>query len=158
MGIQNKMNKAIERDSRGVPHVVDESIDGTKAIPIVMVTKDENGTFKYVEEGAGGKDGKSAYEIAVDNGFEGDQTEWIESLKGNPGDKGEPFKYENFTEEQLEDLIGPKGNPGERGTDGTDGKDGIDGKDGENGKDGKDADPQFTEEQVAALLSLIEED
>ena len=29
--------------------------------------------------------GKSAYEIAVDQGFEGSKDEWIESLKGDPG-------------------------------------------------------------------------
>ena len=37
------------------------------------------------EEGAGGKDGldgKSAYQIAVDNGFAGTEGEWLESLKG----------------------------------------------------------------------------
>lgn len=32
-----------------------------------------------------GADGKSAYQIAVDNGFEGSETEWLESLKGNSG-------------------------------------------------------------------------
>lgn len=33
-------------------------------------------------------DGKSAYEIAVDNGYEGSETEWLESLKGEPGADG----------------------------------------------------------------------
>ena len=33
--------------------------------------------------------GKSAYEIAVDNGFVGTETEWLESLKGSVGDKGD---------------------------------------------------------------------
>lgn len=33
-------------------------------------------------------DGKSAYEIAVDNGFVGTEAEWLVSLKGNPGDNG----------------------------------------------------------------------
>ncbi len=33
--------------------------------------------------------GKSAYEIAVLNGFEGTEEEWIVSLKGEKGDKGE---------------------------------------------------------------------
>ena len=33
-----------------------------------------------------GKDGKSAYQIAVDNGFEGSESEWLASLKGKPGD------------------------------------------------------------------------
>lgn len=47
--------------------------------------------------------GKSAYEIAVANGFEGSETEWLESLKG------------------------------ERGTDGINGKNGIDGQNGTDG-------------------------
>lgn len=32
-----------------------------------------------------GQDGKSAYQIAVDNGFNGTEVEWLESLKGTPG-------------------------------------------------------------------------
>lgn len=32
-----------------------------------------------------GAAGKSAYEIAVDAGFEGSESEWLESLKGEPG-------------------------------------------------------------------------
>ena len=36
-------------------------------------------------EGIVGNDGKSAYEIAKDYGFEGSEEEWLESLKGNPG-------------------------------------------------------------------------
>ncbi len=35
--------------------------------------------------GMGGKDGKSAYEIAVDNGFTGTEVEWLESLKSTVG-------------------------------------------------------------------------
>lgn len=41
---------------------------------------------KYVEDslaGAGALAGKSAYEIATDNGFSGGPTEWLESLKGD---------------------------------------------------------------------------
>lgn len=33
-----------------------------------------------------GVDGLSAYEVAVDNGFEGDEAEWLASLKGDKGD------------------------------------------------------------------------
>lgn len=36
-------------------------------------------------DGAKGDDGKSAYDIAVDNGFEGAEAEWLESLKGKDG-------------------------------------------------------------------------
>ena len=38
--------------------------------------------------GGSGTDGKSAYEIAVDNGFVGTETEWLESLKGEQGEAG----------------------------------------------------------------------
>ena len=83
--------------------------------------------------GGAGQPGKSAYEIAVEQGFEGDEQAWLESLKG---DKGDP---------------GPQGPPG------ADGKDGADGEQGPPGPPGKDAEPQFTPEQVAALLALLDE-
>ena len=34
---------------------------------------------------AQGPQGKSAYDIAVDNGFSGTQQQWLASLKGDPG-------------------------------------------------------------------------
>ena len=67
-----------------------------------------------------GKEGKSAYDIAVENGFEGTVEEWLDSLKGEKGDKGD------------------KGDAGETGKDGADGKDGVDGTDGKDGADGAD--------------------
>ena len=39
--------------------------------------------------GGSGTAGKSAYEIAVDNGFIGTETEWLKSLKGSDGNKGD---------------------------------------------------------------------
>mgnify|MGYP001739896480 CR=1 FL=1 len=39
--------------------------------------------------------------------------------QGTQGPKGEPFRYEDFTPEQLEALKGPKGDKGEDGRDGT---------------------------------------
>lgn len=47
---------------------------------------------KYVKAsltGAGalqGQDGKSAYEIAVENGYSGSEAEWVSSLAGTPGE------------------------------------------------------------------------
>lgn len=38
--------------------------------------------------GGGSGDGKSAYEIAVENGFVGTEVEWLESLNGDPGPAG----------------------------------------------------------------------
>jgi len=41
--------------------------------------------------------------------------EQLNALKGPKGDKGEPFKYSDFTAEQLMALRGPKGDPGSGG-------------------------------------------
>ena len=48
-----------------------------------------------------GDPGESAYEIALKNGFEGTEEEWLRSLKGEKGDKGEQGEQ------------GDKGEPGE---------------------------------------------
>ena len=41
--------------------------------------------------------------------------EQLNALKGPKGDKGEPFRYSDFTAEQLLALRGPKGDPGSGG-------------------------------------------
>lgn len=80
---------------------------------------------------------------------------------GAPGDvylnTGNGDLYTNKNGEwKLElNLKGPKGDPGE---DGSDGKDGSQGPAGADGTDGKDAEPQFTQDQVDALLALIDEE
>lgn len=58
---------------------------------------------KYIENG------KSAYELAVKNGFKGSEKEWLASLKGDPG---------------------PQGPQGENGAPGADGAQGLPGKAG----------------------------
>lgn len=63
--------------------------------------------------------GKSAYAIAVAHGFQGTEQEWLNSLrgpKGNPGDKGDPFKFSDFTPDQLNAIKGKKGDPGNPGS------------------------------------------
>ena len=40
------------------------------------------------KDGAKGADGKSAYEVAVSNGFVGNEAAWLASLKGDKGDAG----------------------------------------------------------------------
>ena len=74
-----------------------------------------------MQTGANGKDGRSAYEIAIENGFVGTVAEWLESLKGRDGKDGLPGK---------DGKDGADGLPGKDGTNGKDGKDGRDGKDG----------------------------
>lgn len=44
--------------------------------------------FYPTGSGAPGKDGASAYEVAVANGFIGSQTQWLASLQGAPGKDG----------------------------------------------------------------------
>ena len=79
-----------------------------------------------MQTGANGKDGRSAYEIAIENGFVGTVAEWLESLKGRDGIDGK------------DGLPGKDGKDGLPGKDGTNGKDGLPGKDGRDGRDGKD--------------------
>ena len=74
-----------------------------------------------MQTGANGKDGRSAYEIAIENGFVGTVAEWLESLKGRDGIDGK---------DGLPGKDGKDGLPGKDGTNGKDGRDGIDGKDG----------------------------
>ncbi len=81
-----------------------------------------------------GANGKSAYEIAVENGFVGTEAEWLESLKGQDGKDAESPTIE------IDDggywVI--NGKPTDVLAVAKDGKDGVDGKDGQDGKDGED--------------------
>ena len=47
--------------------------------------------------GETGEDGDSAYEIAVKNGFEGSETEWLDSLRGNDAPAGVFIAERNVT-------------------------------------------------------------
>ena len=52
-----------------------------------------------------GKDGKSAYEIAVEHGFTGTENEWLQSLKGADGKDGiTPDMSEYATKADIADL------------------------------------------------------
>ena len=55
------------------------------------------------KDGIIGKDGKSAYDIAVDNGFTGSEADWLESLKGTDGVNGASFTIKGLyaTVEEL---------------------------------------------------------
>lgn len=44
------------------------------------------------DTGEHGQDGKSAYEIAVANGYVGDEAQWLASLKGRDGERGQDGK------------------------------------------------------------------
>ena len=123
-------------------------------------------------EGKIGVDGKSAYEIAVEHGFSGTETEWLQSLIGPQGPAGKASlrgdsAYEiackhgfNGTEtEWLESLRGERGLQGEKGLKGDTGIQGLTGVQGPKGESGKSAyeiarDHGFSGSEEAWLESL----
>lgn len=66
------------------PDVDVQEIEGGHSVTIT----DKNGeeTFNVL-------DGKSAYEVALDNGFEGTEEEWLESLKGGSENVKSTYEY-----------------------------------------------------------------
>ena len=78
--------------------------------------------------GGSGTAGKSAYEIAVDNGFVGTETEWLESLKGAKGTNGATFtpyvsssgelSWTNDGDKKNPATVNIKGSKGDRGDSG----------------------------------------
>lgn len=84
------------------------------------------------KDGTNGKDGLSAYDIAVKEGFSGTIEDWLISLKGEPGKSipGENGKsaydiacergFEGSEDEWLNSLKGEKGEKGDDGTIGID--------------------------------------
>lgn len=69
--------------------------------PVIGVKQDTDGFYYWTIDGewllddqnnkimAQGQGGKSAYELAVEKGYQGTLDEWLASLKGTAGDKGE---------------------------------------------------------------------
>ncbi|MCR5148377.1 MAG: hypothetical protein K6C35_05330 [Eubacterium sp.] len=123
------------RNGVGIASVVKTGSENNVDIYTITYTDGTTSEFR-VSNGAAGQDGKSAYQIAVENGFEGTVDEWIASLVGNG----------------IENIV--KTGTSEDGrvdiytiyyTDGStaqftvnNGKDGADGKDGEKGDSGED--------------------
>ena len=99
--------------------------------------------------------GKSAYEIAKENGFNGTETEWLASLKGEPGaagasgkdgengktpyvgDNGNWYIGADDTGKPSRGAKGEKGEKGDTGAQGIQGEQGIKGVQGEKGDKGE---------------------
>ena len=86
-----------------------------------------------------GKDGKSAFEIAIEHGFVGTEAEWLKSLKGVDGKDGVNGKDGCDGRNGVDGLPGKDGKDGADGIPGHNGFDGKNGVDGINGSDGKSA-------------------
>ena len=97
-------------------------------ISFVLSGCEKNDSEEYVQ---------TAYDFAVEHGYNGTEEEWLASLVGENGKDGQSAYelavekgFKGTEEEWLTSLIGK---------DGINGKNGINGKDGVNGKDGKTA-------------------
>ena len=77
---------------------------------VVKGTVSETGSLVGRANTVWGVDGKSAYEVAVKNGFEGTEQEWLESLKGERGESG-VYLGSGDMPEDCNVQIDPNGNP-----------------------------------------------
>ena len=121
-----------------------------------VITKDDISVTEETSPSASaGEDlprGKSAYEVAVENGFSGTETEWLASLKGAtgaPGANGKdgtdgktPYVGDNGNwyigaDDTGKPSRGAKGDKGEKGDKGDTGAQGIQGEQGIQGVQGE---------------------
>ena len=100
-----------------------------------------NTEWKFISDlsGAQGIQGLSAYQVAVQHGFEGTEDKWLISLKGEKGETG------------------PKGDKGDTGPKGDKGDTGEKGEKGDTGEKGEKGDPgsdaSVTKQNVEAVLT-----
>ena len=140
------------------PKVKAEQMESGVVITIVDADGETSATLHNGANGEKGTDGKSAYQIAVEQGYQGSESDWLSSLKGDKGEKGNTgakgnpgqngaegksayaiaveHGYENSEDEWLLSLKGEKGDTGERGEKGETGQQGEQGPKGEKGDPG----------------------
>ena len=112
--------------------------DGLSAYELAVA----NGFDGSIQDWLDSLQGKSAYEVAKENGYTGSEEEWAKSLQATAGKDGESVKSASFSadgELLLTLSDGTVLNAGKAvGANGKDGKNGADGKDGIDGKNGID--------------------
>ena len=178
--------------SRSGPVTIYHGKDGQSgATPVIGVKQDTDGLYYWTLDGewledsrgdrvvAQGPAGRSAYELAVENGYRGTLEEWLASLNGNNGRSAYELAVENGyrgTEEEW--LASLKGTAGDKGDDGNTPKLKIEngywyvsyGDDdnwvqlgqatGEDGRPGQDGDSMFSDIDVSdpdfVVLTLAE--
>lgn len=101
-----------------------------------------NTEWKFISDlsGAQGIQGLSAYQVAVQHGFEGTEAEWLISLKGEKGETGPKGDKGNTGEKGATGERGPQGLQGERGLQGIQGEQGEPGIQGPIGPKGEKGD------------------
>ena len=115
-----KSFKVGEGDFRTIKAIVagaeDKQIECVPGAEVLRVYITRGGSGAPGPAGKDGEDGKSAYQIAVANGFTGSEQAWLASLRGQRGEKGPqgPQGDQGPAGQQ-----GPQGEQGERWTTGT---------------------------------------
>ena len=144
------------------PKVKAEQMESGVVITIVDADGETSATLHNGANGEKGTDGKSAYQIAVEQGYQGSESDWLSSLKGDKGEKGNTgakgnpgqdgadgksayaiaveHGYEDSEEKWLLSLKGEKGDTGERGEKGEKGDPGDRGLQGVPGEKGEKGD------------------
>ncbi len=102
-----------EKGEQGNPGISDPT--GSTGLPGPQGPKGTDG-----KDGSNGIDGKSAFQLALDEGYTGKLMDWLASLKGEKGDSG--------TSVSTGGVVGPPGPEGPKGADGKDGSNGVNGK------------------------------
>ena len=124
------------------PKVKAEQMEFGVVITIVDADGETSAMLHHGANGEKGTDGKSAYQIAVEQGYQGSESDWLSSLKGDKGEKGDTGLQgergeKGETGQQGEQgPMGEKGDPGDRGLQGVPGEKGEKGDAGVAGKDG----------------------
>ena len=133
-----------------------------------QLLKKIDGKIASLHDGKDGKDGengKSAYEIAVQNGYDGTETDWLTSLKGQKGDtgepgatgaKGDPGEKGDQGVPGIPGEKGERGEKGEKGDAGTPGKDGVNGINGKDGVNGYSPIATVTETDTGATITITD--
>ena len=117
--------------------------------------------WKFISDlsGAQGIQGLSAYQVAVQHGFEGTEAEWLISLKGEKGETGPKGDKGDTGEKGATGERGPQGLQGERGLQGVQGEQGEPGIQGPVGPKGEKGDqgeqgPQGPKGETGSGLNL----
>ena len=121
------------------PKVKTEQMEFGVVITIVDADGETSATLHNGANGEKGTDGKSAYQIAVEQGYQGSESDWLSSLKGEKGDtglQGERGEKGETGQQGEQGPMGEKGDPGDRGLQGVPGEKGEKGDAGVAGKDG----------------------
>ena len=138
------------------PKVKAEQMESGVVITIVDAEGETSATLHNGANGEKGTDGKSVYQIAVEQGYQGSESDWLSSLKGDKGEKGNTGAKGNpgqdgaegksayaiavehgYEDSEDEWLLSLKGDTGERGEKGDTGLQGERGEKGETGQQGE---------------------